>query len=101
MSVFPRYLSHLDSGKVDFLQECRRQLSSQYGIDDIRWNCVLICQPHIEKMCYKKFTTCFFRRNRVARVLYTGLKCIQFFVGESNGGALGGDSPPGHQFISR
>ena len=60
MSVFPRYLGQLDSGKVAFLQECRRRPSGQYGIDDICWNCVLSCQLHNEKMCYKKFTTCFF-----------------------------------------
>ena len=60
MSVFPRYLGHLDSGKVDFLQECRRRLSGQYGIDDICWNCVLSCQLHIEEMCYKKIYDVFF-----------------------------------------
>ena len=49
MSVFSRYLGHLDSDKVDFLQECRRRLSGQCGINDVSSNCVLICQPHIEK----------------------------------------------------
>ena len=54
MSVFSRYLGHLDSDKVDFLQECRRRLSGQCGIDDVSWNCVLNRQFHNEEMCYKK-----------------------------------------------
>ena len=81
-SVFRQYLNHLDSGRVNFFQECRGlqigQLSTGF-VPPKRGRCATIFR-------YRYSISVFSLKNRVVRIRYTGLRFHQIFLNYQSDG---------------